>query len=456
MMRLTLIFCLLIGAFGCASEETSPASSPMFPVANPGEKEVFNGPSLDDRLLLTLPPGVRIFDAVVSADGRAAAYFSEQKSKSFVAFNGKPSEDFDFVSRPEISRNGRTIAYLASKGGQAFVVVNGKRGEAFPGVDHLVLSSDGSSVMYVARMGKKKCRMVVGEKKGEEFEDIDDSGIFAPNGSTFAYVATRNSRKVVVFGDKVGEAFPHVRSPVISPDGSQIAYEVSLGPIENHQWCIVLGDRKLGDVFDYVLGPSFTPDGKLLFAANRGGKAVKELFGVPAGPVYGGQWIIGLGNERRELPASVESLEHPPRMAPDGAIYYVGKNGDKDVLVTGDKQGPLFSGAGGVTFSRDGKSMAYIAILSKSGLEPSDTRLVVNGTMGEENLGKIGLLTMSPDGKAIAYRRRTREGMQVVAGNRKSEFYEIIDELNFSSDSRKIAFCARRGNEIWWKVMDVK
>jgi Tol biopolymer transport system component len=65
-------------------------------------------------------------------------------------------------------------------------------------------------------------------------------------------------------------------------------------------------------------------------------------------------------------------------------------------------------------------------------------------------------MRMSPDGKVFALRMSGKDGMQVRIGAQNSDFYQIVDDLIMSPDGRKVAFCARRGSEISWKVLEAK
>jgi len=150
----------------------------------------------------------------------------------------------------------------------------------------------------------------------------------------------------------------------------------------------------------------------------------------------------------------VDTLDWNPGVAPDGRIFYVARKGDQEYVVLGDQSGPLFRKVGGIGFSPDGKSMIYVVRLSDDPNTPGD-HLVVDGKVGEEAYGYIQSFAISPDGKAVALKTHSKSGVQVVVGRQRSEGYQFVYDFNFSPDSRKLAFCARRGREVWWKVMDL-
>lgn len=62
---------------------------------------------------------------------------------------------------------------------------------------------------------------------------------------------------------------------------------------------------------------------------------------------------------------------------------------------------------------------------------------------------------MSPDGSKLAYVAE-KDGMEfVVCGTSRSDPFDQIVAPVFSPDGKKIAFGARKGHELWWKVMQV-
>jgi Tol biopolymer transport system component len=222
----------------------------------------------------------------------------------------------------------------------------------------------------------------------------------------------------------------------------------------------MLGEKRLADDLDYVLGCAFTPSGKLLYAANRGGEFGNDDFGqMRLFPPRGGKWFIVMGDDQRDVPSGIDSPEWVPTTAPDGKTpVYVAKKGDRECVVVGDQPGPLFGGIGGMAFTSDGKSMAYIARLFGPREPYKEQRLVIDGKVGEERFLDMDLrVRMSPDGKVFALRTSGKDGMQVRIGAQTSDFYQIVDnDLIMSPDGRKVAFCARKGREIWWKVLEAK
>jgi Tol biopolymer transport system component len=68
----------------------------------------------------------------------------------------------------------------------------------------------------------------------------------------------------------------------------------------------------------------------------------------------------------------------------------------------------------------------------------------------------IGSLTFSPDGKTLAYVIRSGGKARVVAGEAQSEEFDSVVDLSFTPDGKMVIFGALKGQELWWKVMEVR
>jgi Tol biopolymer transport system component len=376
-----------------------------------------------------------------------------------VVSNGISGEAYDSISELRMSQDGSTVAYLAYQNRKGFAVVNGRKGEFFPSVRSLSLSPDGSTVKYVVRTEGNTCRLIFGDRKGDEVDEVEESGgIFSPDGRTVAYRASRGDKYFVVVGDRKGEEYPYVGRPAFSRDGTQVAYEAKVGPPEQRKSRIIVGERTLKGDFDFVLGPSFTPDGKVLYAANRGGVfGEKPIEGVATSPPLGGTWIIGVGDEQRDAFRDAEQVRGGLLVAPDGkTIAYIARIAGQECVVLGDRPGPFFVSIGRIGFSPGGKVIVYVAELAENPDKSRNFRLVIDGNLASEVFRSIDNFAVSPDGNVVALKTLAKAGQQVVLGSHRSEIFDVVYDLNFSPDSRKVAFCARKGRELWWKVMDLK
>ncbi len=68
-------------------------------------------------------------------------------------------------------------------------------------------------------------------------------------------------------------------------------------------------------------------------------------------------------------------------------------------------------------------------------------------------------MVFSPDSRHVAHvAYRKGQGYYVIVDGFVGEVQDWADPctLVFSPDSRKLAYGARKGRELWWKVVDVK
>jgi hypothetical protein len=138
-------------------------------------------------------------------------------------------------------------------------------------------------------------------------------------------------------------------------------------------------------------------------------------------------------------------------VAPTGnaSAYVVGTSGPGTVHVNG-KPGARHEGIRLTGFSRDGRVLTYSA-------RDKDGAFVVTGGEVGPRFAGVDRILLSPNGRVAAYVARTADHKyRVIAGAAKSPAYDLIGPLAFSRDGKRVAFGARSGRELWWRVMRVR
>ncbi len=372
--------------------------------------------SFEEKLLATVPEGVKGDEFSFSSDGRTVAYAAHRgepgkDARYRVTVGDHQGEEFDAARYLIASPVGSHFAYVAAKGRKLFIVVGDKKGEEFDNVEYPAFSSDGTVVAYWAITGQgREARrsMVVGDRKGPPMEGAPGSlafgvlfsyPVFRPNTDVVAYTAQEGGKCFIVLGDKRGEAFDEVTAPEFSRDGSTMAYAAATGKEGARKWFVVVGDQR-GEQFDFVSHIAFSPDGKTVAYGAREGK----------------KWFVVVGDKRGREFSDLDILANPI-FSPDGraVAYAISKNG-KSCVVVGEREGEQFFQVFPSAFSPDGS--------------------------------KVACLAMNP-GKWF-----------VVAGETHSEALDNVDPRSsgpyFSPDGSKVAYGAMKGRELWWKVMAVK
>jgi Tol biopolymer transport system component len=397
-------------------------------------------PLLEDRLLATIPedPPIDRWNFAFSPSGSGVAWWTSQ-GDIVVAVGDRRSGPWVHISRPTWGQDGKTFAFIANKGGKLdqfgapqggkfCVVIGDTPQESFDRIIHLTIAPDGR-VVYPAANGTKRFQVVEG-KPQEPYDNVGEA-VFSPDGKRMAYVAYPAENEAFVVCDGVrGPKFKLVYPPVFSRNGRVLAYAAMAGS----KWGVVV-DGKRGEEFDAVsYRPALSADGTIVaYAATLNKKDFRVV-----------------GDRKSKEYEKVESVV----VSPDGkTVACKVKTGAKWSLLLGDQQGPEFDMLATfdkIVFSPDGTRLAYSA-------KRNGKWAVFDGEkFGEEFEFASFMVVFSPTGKVVAHSAKVDGKWCIVAGKKRSPLFDAVTTPQFSADGRKIAFGARGGRELWWKVMDAE
>lgn len=225
--------------------------------------------------------------------------------------------------------------------------------------------------------------------------------------------------------------------------------------------------------------------------------AVSAMPGMNGGdmaldPFAGGG--MGLPSSRGEVYLDGELVSLPedeavaaPRLNRDGKrLAYIAQRNEKVTVVWRGKAWSTTAGdASSPVISPDGKKVAVVldhqVATASAGLTMLNTNWLDGGM--EASFGPDGSIAMrvadgscrvmiddeqvagpfkraiapvwSPDSKQVAVRVQEEEGWRVAVGGHLSELYEEVGPPRFDEKGTKVAFGARKGQELHWVLMEL-
>ncbi len=418
------------------------------------------GVSFTERNLATIPddlkepgpfhPGVSRPDHVSLSPGVSGFRFGQELFGSTVVF-GAGGDGWS----PVVSPDGSRVAYRAKRGKKELVVVGDQAGPPHDSVSLPVFSPDGSTVAYAATEGKRSFVMV-GDRSGPDFDNVGRP-VFSPDGRVVAYAAAEGKGAFVVLGDARGPEFADVSSPVFSPDGGRVAY-VARREGKDAKAFVMVGDKE-GPAFDKVGELTFRPDGVVAYTAGVG-KAMSLVVGDERHPEFDfvAAPVFGRGTDSVAYAAARKTT-----------------SGCKWTIVLGGARQAEYEEVGPPVFAPDGRTLAYAAFSARSAGHGQQYFFVVGGEERRFKL-KFGFpetptpellprpfvaygaadtqrsLVPSPDGTRWAYRADDRRS--IVVGEKAGERFDEVGPPMFSPDGRRVGHMARKGRQIWWRVVD--
>lgn len=376
------------------------------------------------------------------------------------------------------SPDGSHVAYVVKKDGKSFIYRDSKMSKAYDEVKNLIYRTESSDLVFIARSADKEF-VVSNADEGAKFDSIGPIS-FAPDGRIL-YAATKNDKAFIVSGKQASGPIDLPQTIVTgNSDGKRLAYIDFNAAAKkgNVRVCSAeLNDCRDGGKYDLVAmlksDQSHTrmayiagKNGKMTlvsFDANRTELSEKEeqwfdevfLFGLSEG----GEHLSFLARRGDKTMLVRDGAETPTPNFDMPLDLVVSKNGrtivtgvikDKVIaVVDGKEAGKDYSEINTVSFSADGVSYAFAALIG------TNNNIVVNGTTGP-SFERVVTPRFAPDGSRVAYRaRQSGERFVVVADKdgrtiREHPHYEAVWDLVFSPDGKYVGYGVKRGQELWW------
>lgn len=248
-----------------------------------------------------------------------------------------------------------------------------------------------------------------------------------------------------------------LQNVILSPDGRSLAYAIE----NNGKVSIWINGKKSSPEFDYIGKSFFSPDGsRFVYVANTGGSKKKYDYGFIQ--VTGGEWCIMMGYEKIECDFADELQDVNPIFSPDGIklTYKVKKNKAWAFMINGKKVS--LDNVKYSVFSRDGSKVAYVK---------EDRSVWINEDQISPGLNFKDFLSFSPDGSRLAYvAKGAGKEFVMINGKKVSSEYDsrsklgydrldmldLIKNLTFSPDSRRLAYVTKGDNKKYSVWVDNK
>lgn len=435
-------------------------------------------PPLKERLIARIPKGIIADDPVFSPTGRLVACVGSRRGRGDsprlspvrMYVNGRPGSEYGMVRAPQFSPCEEHVAYVGENRRREFVVVDQMKQKGFDQVTEYRFTPDGKHVVFVASKGGK-WYLVDENGPGKPFEEISDIG-FDSLGAPF-YVGRRRGKAHLVTSGGIGEAFDSITVAELGDSG-----KITFIGERDGKYLLSTGDRLLGP-YDRILGWAFSASGnRLAYTIGIGEKWRLIIDGEP-GPV-------------------LDSLSEPV-FSPDGhRVAYAARKGTRYRVTVGDETGEPFAYASKPVFTPDGRSVAYWAnrggrcqedVWVKGGkwclvmngkphtnfkqkqsdeaineppsfspdertvggiVKDADDAFVVIGDKAYRKEGFIGKLVIGNNG--FAYNSLDQRGGILVINGKRMRDYDYVGDPILHPKGDRIAFGARIGRELWWKV----
>lgn len=390
----------------------------------------------------------------------------------------------------EVAATGRGYAHIEPSGQGYRVVHNASVGKPYKLVGDLTLSQNGNRVAYVAHINDKYKSIIADGTSGPLLTDIGMPK-FTPDGNHLLYTTTIGTDERLVIDHKIRSDLNVGQNLLLSSDSRFVAFSVNSPGTSQKQFMIsdfTLQDAKIfkscGDFFI-----SSDDSSRIAVLCSDAGKRTiqiidfinRSLVSTIDAPLSSGQIVkmrfsadnrsfvfttmtddlqrfLYYNGRVEKIPRGDEFLSDPLVLAEPERIGVIVGSAFKVNLYNAFKENGYaersFGYISDFITSNNGKHHAYIAI--DSGGEER-MRIVVDGNEGPL-FDKIVSPLFSPDGRFIVYRARKDQERFLVVSDLKGKIvrrhvpYQMVFQPYITDDGKSVGYGALIGNELWWKV----
>ena len=402
---------------------------------------------------ITAPDGTTQVDhtrCVFGRDGRFVVYCAFRGARGVAMVGDRIVGEFDYLHDPVVDVLREHHAFRAGNRIKPdkerwFAIVDGESGKAYDWIGDVALGRGGVPAFW--------------EQPGAK---VENDGAYSRSELQF-HVGARVGKK---HDDGLS-----LMLPAWSADGTKVATAAGRGSA----WSLLIADAKAERLdkksFTFVEDVAISPDGKRVAATVVEGGPPMEPGEPPLPGMDAGKHMLIVDGER-----VAEKLDGfaPPVFAVGGKRYaFVFLRGEKmGVAVDTDKQPqanddfagqPVWSpagdavcfvtGAGKIEPSlrfapREDYAMAGMTFALRRRRVPGDKiESVVEGCAG------LAHVTFGPLAQQLAYAKQADGQWRLVVGEVESGPFDEVDAPQFRADGKAVGFGARKGRELWWKVM---
>lgn len=390
-----------------------------------------------------------------------------------------------------VSPDGRRFAHLIDKGiaidGQPHQFQNSIR-QKDQFLMNFRFSPDSQRTAFVMHQGGSKGQGAgegetvvldgVAEKVGWNFIASHDGAVFSPDGKHIAYMARRYAKSdveyVLMIDGKEREVTQKSMGWKLSftPDNRRVIWSEDVGGSYQMRETSVANDEKR---IDHEYGPAnlnstffYSDSGQLGYIVSNSQNEKSVVYnGRELEPRFKELKKLTLSRDGKHIALVIESekserfvvvdgrsskaygffkdddvLDKTLVLSPTGgrAAYAIKKKGRQQAVVVDDREGKAYSGVAELTFSQDGKHLAYW------GAQNGQLHMVIDGQEGPA-YEELGLPVFSPDGLTLAYGAGTGEQKFIVVNGKPQPAYAGRGEPEFGPDGKRLVYIADLSEE---------